>query len=431
MEHTSPDGRIRAVTDPAGGGVFLIADYSQGRNQADFASSITGWVPYGAGTSAVYDDHAVHVTWTGASGSRGATWTLPTPITGDNYVDIVIAITVDNPQTATGIRFALAPASGVIYQQFDHQIPDAHRTTWYTITAQVPAGSTLTKLHMFLLNSTAANYRIEVASVIGRDLPDPVRKVRFVRGPDRLPVRSGNDTWAPGGSAIAYDREAPLGAASAWYAIPIFHQAGVYVDGPMSQGAQVIPEPLTPIKDFWVKSIATGKQMKLEAWTPDPESGLEGRDAGQPVPGQSLESGGWDTPIEQPITYVFLTKTIPEFQQLDDLVKYGPMLVQTLAMYGIPDTYAKLVSLRWAYLTGAYAPEREVTITFKPCKRPPTIDGPLYVPGVSWADVVASFVDWAAVIAGVDSWRELLTVPLPAPGEVIEESGEDDGDEGP
>lgn len=261
------------------------------------------------------------------------------------------------------------------------------------------------------------------------DLNPTPRKVRFVRGRDQLPVRSGHDAWAPGGVAKAYDREAPGGVPSAWYAIPIFWINGSYVAGTMSQGAQVVAPSVDQERDFWIKSIQSPKQMRLQGQGPDPEGSMAGRDAGQEVPGSMFLAGGWDVPIWQPVTYRFRTYTTAEFRQLQQLVAAGPMLVQTLPLYGIPDEYFKLGSMAWSYTIGAFDPRRNVSLTLNPCRRPPTEHAPLYVPGHSWEDGKAAYLSWDHAASFVDTWDDLLITAPPIPESIIPETG-DGGDEG-
>lgn len=264
------------------------------------------------------------------------------------------------------------------------------------------------------------------------DLNPTPRKVRFVRGQAQIPVRSGDPAWAPGGVAKAFDREAPGGVASAWYAIPIFWDAGVYVEGTMSQGAQVVSPAVDHDRDFWLKSIGTPRQMRIRstsAATTLPERSLTGRDAGQEIPGQSYRAGGWDVPVLQPVTYIFKTHTVSEYEQLELLLSAGPVLIQQLAAYGVPDEYAKLGSLSWKYQISATRPERVVTVTFNPCRRPPTANSPLYIPGYSWDDGKAAYLSWDHAAGLIDTWDELLITAPPVPDEIIPESG-GDGDEG-
>lgn len=258
--------------------------------------------------------------------------------------------------------------------------------------------------------------------------PTP-KKVRFVRSTDRIPVRSGHDAWAPGGIAKAYDREAPGGVPSVWYAIPIMHQAGEWVEGTITQGVQVVAPSVTIDRDFWIKSIASPLQIRLPAYGPDPTTGMDGRDSGQEIPGAMYRAGGWDVPIKQPVTYTFRTETHDEFYQLEQVVQAGPMLVQSLDLYGIRDEYYKLGAFRWAYVVGAFDPRRESQVTFNPCRRPPTEHSALYVPGHSWDDGYAAYLSWDHAKGLVDTWDGLLITAPPNPGVIIPESG-GDGDEG-
>lgn len=263
-------------------------------------------------------------------------------------------------------------------------------------------------------------------------VPTP-RKVRFVRGREALlPVRSGDPAWAPGGIAKAYDREAPGGVPSAWYAIPIFWSAGQYVEGAITAGVQLVSPAPTRKLDFWLKSINTPHQLRLRstsAMSMKPERSLNGRDAGQPVPGQMYPSGGWDVPVVQPVTYVLKTHTRVEYDLLESLLAAGPMLVQQFADYGVSDEYVKLGTSSWHYFNRAIDPERVVTMTLNPCQRPPTAFSPLLIPGYSWADVDRSYLSWAHLASLVPTWDDLLLSELAPPAEITPETG-GSGDEG-
>lgn len=261
------------------------------------------------------------------------------------------------------------------------------------------------------------------------DLTPKPKKVRFVRGLDHTPVRSGNDAWAPGGQAIAFDREAPSGEVSFWYAIPITRVGGVYVDGTPTLGVPITAPSPDLERDFWLKSLAVPQDLRLSARMPAPTGRIEGRDFGQRRPGARFMAGGWDTPIVQPITFTFRTDTPAEYQQLEQLVSYGPMLLQTIPLYGIEDQFVKLGTLEWSYLLGAYDPQRNVTITFNPCARPPTEAAPLLIPGRTFGTVAETYASFQQIVDDLDEFYDLMIIAPPLPGGLEPESG-GVGDEG-
>lgn len=241
-------------------------------------------------------------------------------------------------------------------------------------------------------------------------LPTVPRKVRFVR--DTIdgegPVRSGHDAWAPGGYAIAYDAEAPLGVVSTWRAIPIYGNAGIYTDGVASASASVIPPDLDTYQDFWLKSISNPTlSIRLRSTIPNPEFNLAGSDALVDIPGSELQAGSWNVPKRQPVTYTFKTATAAERNAVLAVLRAGPVLVQCLRLYDISDGYFLMGSVKESYAVGAFDPRRHIEVTFKPVSRPPTEGAPLYVPGRSYADFDAAFLSYAQEDAAFPSYAAM------------------------
>lgn len=220
-------------------------------------------------------------------------------------------------------------------------------------------------------------------------------KVRFSR--NGVPVRSGYDAWAPGGYSLAYDLEAPLGAVSAWTATPLYLDpaTGLLTEGAPTDAVALVLPDLSEAQDFWIKSIDDPSlSRRLTGEGPDPEFGLTGRNGLADIPGSPLLAGSWDVSTVAARTLRFLTASRTERDELLALLGAGPVLVQSLRLYGIDDFYALPGDVNEAYHVGAFSAARIVTVTLVPVSRPSALGAPLYVPGRSYADVSAAFADY-------------------------------------
>jgi hypothetical protein len=217
---------------------------------------------------------------------------------------------------------------------------------------------------------------------------DPVPgRVRLVRvGPDgiEVPVRSGDLAWAPGGLAVGYDHEAPLGVPVTWYAYPV---TGGGTHGARSQGAALtIPEP-NPVRDVWLKSVndpAASLRVLVTSWPTLEYAARQQRldilGAASPVIGIDAWSlGSGDAQI--------LTESLAERIALLRLLTSGSVLLaQTRGAYGRPDAYVVPGSPSEQMIGAATDPGRLWTITMTSVDRPPTLDAGLRIPGRSYAD---------------------------------------------
>lgn len=232
-------------------------------------------------------------------------------------------------------------------------------------------------------------------------------KVRFTRG-DTL-VRSGNDAWAPYGQAHAYDFEAPLGQAATWIATPIDTLGNL---GTPSQAVTIylpgLPEFDTD-HDCWLKSVLQPDlSMRLEMQAPDPETEQDGRDQLTQIPGSDLPAGAWDIPVQPAQSFTFKTYTLDEYKALVELLKAGPLLVQTDALFGIDDFYALRQSVHTAYQVGAYDPRRLITVGLQPCPRPDPYGAPLIIPNRTWDLVAENVSSWNALTGAYATWSDMV-----------------------
>jgi hypothetical protein len=256
-------------------------------------------------------------------------------------------------------------------------------------------------------------------------LPTVPIKVRFYRGGTL--VRSGDAAWAPGGVAVAYDHEAPLGAASQWTAVPIF------VDG--TTGSTSAPVTLTVPDmsddvDCWVKPINDpGLSVAFPVYTDEIVVSHSARVQSYAIPGRALPVGTYDRRTPAPVSITLRTTTHDEKDALNAALDTGPVFVQLRGSYGIHDFYAIPGDNTENYFLGMYSPERDVATNFLPCDRPPTLDAPLFIPGHSWDEQLALAPTWDARLAIWPTWWDALHGDLPAPDGLLPEEG-GGGDEG-
>lgn len=222
-------------------------------------------------------------------------------------------------------------------------------------------------------------------------IPVPAQ-VRFVRVDDEgseIAVRGGDVAWAPGGVAVAYDHEAPLGQSSAWYAYPIDWDGTV---GARSDGASVTPPEPTAPQDVWLKSLtdpALSMKVIVMAW-PTLEYGERQ---------QKFDVLGAASPVMRVDTWSLATSsvtietaTLDEREALLELLTSGTtLLAQTRQVYGRPDTYWVPGSISESMPGPAGDPHRTWEVAVTAVDRPATVDAPLRIPGRSYDD---SGVTW-------------------------------------
>lgn len=236
--------------------------------------------------------------------------------------------------------------------------------------------------------------------------PTP-RRVRFERT-DGSRVRSGDDALAPGGIAVAYDAESPLGGAASWVAIPVFADGS---EGDASAAAAVAltaPAPSTA----WLKVVSEPTlSMRVEVATVV-ESGRTLRNTLTPIVGSPYPTSVGDVPMGWSGRLEFSTDTEDDYYAIVAALSSGPVLLQAPTCMGIPgDMYlvpvGSLTAERlaptgygWQYLSW--------TVDFVEVDRPATVDAPLLLPSLSWEDVAQDYASWDALAGSVPSWVALL-----------------------
>jgi hypothetical protein len=240
---------------------------------------------------------------------------------------------------------------------------------------------------------------------------DPtVAQVRFIRvGADgeETPVRGGDVSWAPGGVAVAYDHEAPLGVSSSWYADPIGWGGTV---GDRSDGAALTPpEPSVP-KDVWLKSLtdpALSMKVVVLSW---PTLTYGERQQRYDVLGSSspvMRVDAWSLATS---SVTLETSTLEERTQLLELLQSGTtLLAQTRLDYGRPDTYWVPGSISESLPGPAYDPHRTWEVPVTAVDRPATVGTPTRIPGRSYDDSGESWPTYADRTSTGQTYFEVTT----------------------
>ena len=208
------------------------------------------------------------------------------------------------------------------------------------LTAKVDAA----RAGVFLL----ANFAGDATAVPPVPAFDPLpQKVRFVRGDGTL-VRSGDPAWAPGGIAIAYDHEAPIGTPASYTAVPLYRDGS---EGAATAGVTALVPWVADASDVWLKSpIDPNRSVVARAATFE-EAARPLRNAGTAVPGARLGVFSYDVTGGLTAVLTVKTDTRAEYDALVHLFEAGPILLQANpACSGIAQKYAMpsgdLLSLR-------------------------------------------------------------------------------------
>ncbi|MGZ4521943.1 MAG: hypothetical protein ACXVXO_00785 [Mycobacteriaceae bacterium] len=229
-------------------------------------------------------------------------------------------------------------------------------------------------------------------------------KVAFWR--DGQKVRSGDTTWAPGGVAVAYDHEAPLGVSSGWTAVP------VNADGTLGTASTVavltVPNPAAASTNVWLKSTVQ-PSLSRQVWveTP-PQIGMGANLTLTRALGSAYPVGSWDARSGYATQFALVTTTAQQRLDLQSLLDSGPLLYQSASTVDLEDFFSLPGDVTWDYISGAADPSRRWTITVTQIARPATVDAPLVIPGLSWDTVAGSYASWTALAAAKASWTAVL-----------------------
>lgn len=235
-------------------------------------------------------------------------------------------------------------------------------------------------------------------------LGTPPIKVRFMRGTDR--VRSGDPAWSPGGVGFAYDHEAPLSAATAWTAVPIFADGS---EGSASTAATVTTAGLPTGFDFVVKPTSDpGSMVFLKSLAPEPTRGRVGMLNLTDIPGSRFKSGTWEPRQYADDQFSFQTATLADYADLETCMDAGIVFIQSDPGYGIGDFYAIPSDSAVTPMIYQGDPRRQVQVTFVHQPRPPTLGSAWMMPGRSWQTVKTGYATYAAVTSAYATNEALL-----------------------
>lgn len=240
---------------------------------------------------------------------------------------------------------------------------------------------------------------------------DPtVAQVRFIRvsaGGEEAPVRGGDVAWAPGGVAVAYDHEAPLGVSSSWYAEPIGWGGTV---GARSAGAALTP-PLPAVPDdVWLKSLtdpALSMKVRVMSW-PTLEYGE--RQQRYDILGASSPVMRVDVWSLATSTVTIETATLADRLRLLALLQSGAtLLAQTRLEYGRPDAYWVPGAISESMPGAAYDPHRTWEVPVTAVDRPATVGTPTRIPGRSYDDSGITWPTYADRTSTGQTYFEVTT----------------------
>lgn len=236
-------------------------------------------------------------------------------------------------------------------------------------------------------------------------------KVRFCRA-DGTTVRSGDAAWAPGGYAVAYDHEIPLGVAAQWYAVPV-DAAGI-AGAPSLHAAVTVPEIEDGgMTDTWVKStVDAGLSMRL--WqTTAPVVTRAGRVTLSPIAGAAFPAATWDLHAASGSQFTFGTDTLEQVDAMEALTDAGPVLIQMQRSTGRRDRYYLLGDIEEAFGIDDLGtdPRRIWTVPAQEVARPATLDAPLIIPGSTYAALPDQFVTYDVLTAQIATYLALVGSP--------------------
>lgn len=241
--------------------------------------------------------------------------------------------------------------------------------------------------------------------------PAPVR-VRFVRiaaDGTQVPVRSGATASAPGGTAVAYDQEAPLGVSVTWRAIPVYADGS---EGAASAGvALTIPEP-EPFADMWLKSASRPDlSMRVTPLTDTFQQVNRAlRDELFEIPGSPYPVAAYDVRSGLDSSVQVVTETLTDRQALLDLVQASPVvLAQTRLDYALPDAWLLVRDLAEQRPGTVDDPVRVWTLPVSQVDRPAPEDAPLRIPGRSYADSAVMWPMYADRVATGQTYLQTTT----------------------
>lgn len=217
------------------------------------------------------------------------------------------------------------------------------------------------------------------------DPANPIRTVIFTRMPDQL-VRSGDPASAPGGTAYAFDMEAPLGQPSTWTCRPVYWDG---TEGAPSEGVTLMMGEPDGCYDSWIKGVDApqlSQRVFITNDTPLARSYASDNQFDYPMMGRSPVGsiGEWKDPTGTLTAY---TDTDTDAEAMVELLRSGNLLFQTATENHIKDFYFVAGDFDEVATWVVNMQARKWTIPFTTTARPDTASAPLVVPGESYDDM--------------------------------------------
>lgn len=204
-------------------------------------------------------------------------------------------------------------------------------------------------------------------------------------------VRSGDLARSPGGRAVAYDHEAPLGVSSTWYIMA--YNADGTTSGPYGGVGMTVPAAGTGIHDpsTWIKSLDDpnlSMRFPIVAWG---DFNLDVFAETAHVTGRRLPVGAFDSIGGLSGQPTFAAYGLQEFNDLKNLIDSAQLLVQVAPVFNRPQFYALCTGAKMTTLLhpkdGFYGYQLELV----EIDRPDTLNQGLRVPGKTYADRLATY----------------------------------------
>lgn len=238
--------------------------------------------------------------------------------------------------------------------------------------------------------------------------PSNLARVRFYRE-DGTPVRSGSPAAVPGGIAYAYDREAPLGVVTSWYAVPEFADGTV---GPKTQLVSLqIPAPsLFDTRGVWLKSVSNPNLAVRVTATDVPELSYEARQAFSAVAGASYPAASFDEWGAATGSWSFYVPTDEARKALQAVLSSGVVLVQTHPDAAIEDMYVLFGGITRSRPGSVRQQDQLLTADFTEVGPLPAEGSALFIPSHSWADFLGRSGTWGNALDVFGTWGGALTI---------------------
>lgn len=250
----------------------------------------------------------------------------------------------------------------------------------------------------------AANAGVLLVADFTAMSPQPTRARFYRNNPDgtTVLVRSGDPARAPGGTAVAYDDEAPLGVGVSWYAAPMATADSVE-GAPCDAVALEVPAPAGGVNDpgTWAKCLDDpnlSRQIKVQSWPEfDYDQGVAStRPLGSSFPVADLTYPGGSATG----TLTVLVADEAEETAVRAVFASGVVLTQSRPDYNRADRYWLATGVKVSRISPrVQVTYRSLAVDLQQVDRPDTAGQKLRIPGRSYADRLAAYPTFDTVPA--------------------------------